>query len=62
MLQEKKRDLQMDETDENCIFYKPRSRKKSGVISNHEVESLVKRLFKYEQDRLEKLKVAKRQK
>ena len=68
----KKIDFQIDETDENCLscispimHYEekpPRHhhRKKSSVISNLEVDSLVKRLFKYEQDRLEKIKMAKK--
>jgi hypothetical protein len=49
-----------DDTDENCITYpkKPKQRKKSNYISGQEVDLLVKRLFKYEQDRLRKLKYA----
>jgi hypothetical protein len=48
------------ETDEHYVTYskKPKQRKKSNYISESEVDSLVKRLFKYEQDRLQKLKYA----
>ena len=49
-----------DETDEHCLTFikKPRQRKRSNYITGQEVDSLVKRLFKYEQERLKKLQYA----
>jgi hypothetical protein len=47
--------------DETCVEFKPtKHRKKTSVITNSEVDNLVKRLFKFEQERVKKIEIAKR--